>query len=411
VLLVDDEKIFLSSLHDGLRRRFPNMTFRTAEDGELALEVLGKHPVDLVITDLRMPKMDGFELIAAMHSKHPRVPVLIMTAHSTEISEGRAQAAGALHCIDKPVDLSDLASRIDELFSTGALATLRGVSLASFLQLLGMEKKSGVVEVRSATYRARLYLQDGQLVHADDDQRNGIEVALHTVGLEDVEINFRPAAMPKHRTIDLSLTQILLDSARIRDEGKDIAEEEMDLAFAESTQNTEVIGAPVIAETRSDNVDDFGDGPGEEMVTSPIKTIPQSLIDQARTRAAESVTECLNTVTQIDGVKGAALLDFQSGELFGALAANSRIDIAAAGRANIEVVRAKVRALRIAKFTDQFEDILISVSGQYHVITFNSRYPTIFMYVVLSRAEANLALARHLISEAMKTVVIFVDVP
>ncbi len=239
ILLVDDEEVFLSSLSEGLRRRFPEMSFRTASDGEIALQELGKHPADLVITDLKMPRMDGFQLIAAMHSQHPDVPLIIMTAHSTELSEGKVMSAGALHCIDKPVDLSELARRIDELFSTGA--SLRGVSLAAFLQLLGLERKSGIVDVRGSQTRARLYLSGGQIIHAEDGQQSGLAAALRAVSLDDVEINFRPGAVPKVPTIDLSLTQLLLDSARLRDEedrggggGGSGGGDNFDQAFSES---------------------------------------------------------------------------------------------------------------------------------------------------------------------------------
>lgn len=234
ILLVDDEEMFLSSLFDGLRRRFPDFTFRTANNGEMALAQLDKQPADLVITDLKMPKMDGFQLIAAMHSQYPAIPLLIMTAHSTELSEGRAMASGALHCIDKPVDLAELARRIDELFSTGAIASLRGVSLAAFLQLLGLEKKSGIVDVQGDGVRARLYLSSGQVIHADNGAYTGLQAALRTVGLDDVEIHFRPGAVPKTPTIDLPLTQLLLDSARMRDEGERDAIQDLDLAFSES---------------------------------------------------------------------------------------------------------------------------------------------------------------------------------
>jgi CheY-like chemotaxis protein len=240
ILLVDDEEIFLSSLSEGLRRRFPEMTFRTARDGQAALEALGQHAADLVITDLKMPRMDGFQLIAAMHSRYPSVPLLIMTAHSTELSEGKVMSAGALHCIDKPVDLAELARRIDELFSTGAIASLRGVSLAAFLQLLGLERKSGIVDVRGGTTRARLYLRGGQIIHAEDETQSGLQAALRAVSLDDVEIHFRPGAVPKVPTIDLPLTQILLDSARMRDEseraggGGGGGGDNFDLAFSES---------------------------------------------------------------------------------------------------------------------------------------------------------------------------------
>ena len=230
ILLVDDEEIFLSSLFDGLRRRFPDMTFRTAHNGEAALATLDQHPVDLVITDLKMPKMDGFQLIAAMHSQYPAIPLLIMTAHSTELSEGRAMASGALHCIDKPVDLAELSRRIDELFSTGAIASLRGVSLPAFLQLLGLEKKSGIVDVQGEGVRGRLYLSGGQIIHADNGSLTGLPAALRTVCLEDVAIHFRPGAVPKTPTIDLPLTQILLDAARQNDEGVRDATEDFEVS-------------------------------------------------------------------------------------------------------------------------------------------------------------------------------------
>ena len=234
ILLVDDEEMFLSSLSEGLRRRFPEMTFRTASDGEAALDSLGEHTADLVITDLKMPRMDGFQLLAAMHSRYPAVPLLIMTAHSTELSEGKAMSAGALHCIDKPVDLAELARRIDELFSTGAIATLRGVSLAAFLQLLGLERKSGIVDVRASTTRARLYLRGGQIIHAEDERESGLNAALRAVSLDDVEIHFRPGSVPKVPTIDLPLTQILLDAARMRDELERNGADNFDEAFGDS---------------------------------------------------------------------------------------------------------------------------------------------------------------------------------
>ena len=66
ILLVDDEKSFVLSLADGLQAYFKNINVLTAENGKKALELLDTREIDMVITDLKMPVMDGFELASRM---------------------------------------------------------------------------------------------------------------------------------------------------------------------------------------------------------------------------------------------------------------------------------------------------------------------------------------------------------
>jgi CheY-like chemotaxis protein len=72
VLVVDDEKSFLLSLEEGLRHSADFRTI-TAENGKRAVEALGKNKVDLVVTDLNMPEMDGFQLMAYMLKSCPQI--------------------------------------------------------------------------------------------------------------------------------------------------------------------------------------------------------------------------------------------------------------------------------------------------------------------------------------------------
>ena len=79
ILLVDDDRTFLTMLERELRDCNNNFCILTAENGERALKVLESAHVDLVVTDLHMPVMNGFELISHMKKKYPNTPVIVIS--------------------------------------------------------------------------------------------------------------------------------------------------------------------------------------------------------------------------------------------------------------------------------------------------------------------------------------------
>jgi YesN/AraC family two-component response regulator len=101
ILLVDDQKNYLASLADGLNACDGNVCILTAENGDRALKVLAANPVDMVVTDLRMPLMDGFELISQMKEKHPDIPTIVMSSFLDSWTEARLMALGVSRFIEK----------------------------------------------------------------------------------------------------------------------------------------------------------------------------------------------------------------------------------------------------------------------------------------------------------------------
>ena len=83
VLIVDDEKLFLASLEEGLQFFADEFRVITALNGKKALDQLHKNDVDLVVTDLKMPEMDGYQLLTEMIKGYPHIPVIVMTAFGT----------------------------------------------------------------------------------------------------------------------------------------------------------------------------------------------------------------------------------------------------------------------------------------------------------------------------------------
>ncbi len=116
VLIVDDEKSFLALLEEGFKAYRHDFLVSTAENGRQAVEHLRTHPVDLVVTDIKMPQMDGFELLSYLREFHPDTPVILTTAFGTNEIEERLKAMGASQYLEKPLDFEVLAGKIvDEL--------------------------------------------------------------------------------------------------------------------------------------------------------------------------------------------------------------------------------------------------------------------------------------------------------
>src|SRR5579863_7017850 len=100
----------------------------------------------------------------------------------------------------------------------------------------------------------------------------------------------------------------------------------------------------------------------------------------------------------IDGALGASLVDWESGMSLGAIGGGKYLDLDVAAAGNTEVIRAKMRTMESLRLDDNIEDILITLSKQYHLIRLlkSARNDQgLFLYLVLDRSKANLALARH----------------
>ncbi|WP_280272675.1 hypothetical protein [Nocardia wallacei] len=105
----------------------------------------------------------------------------------------------------------------------------------------------------------------------------------------------------------------------------------------------------------------------------------------------------LKDMMVIDGAVGAAVVDYNSGMPLGMLGSSKSLDLQVAAAGNTEVVRAKMRTIEQLELNEEIEDILISLSGQYHIIRpmTGRKSKGLFLYLALDRGRANLAMARH----------------
>jgi hypothetical protein len=115
--------------------------------------------------------------------------------------------------------------------------------------------------------------------------------------------------------------------------------------------------------------------------------------------------ESLPKLMEIDGCIGCCIVDSNSGMMLGAAGGGAaNMEVAAAG--NTEVVRAKRKTMKALSLGDHIEDILITLGRQYHLIRPLSSNDALFIYVMLDKSKANLAMARHQLAAVEKDLVV-----
>ena len=119
VLIVDDELNMRLVLAAMLKKEGYEVS--SAADGSEALDILKSGGIDAVITDLKMPNIDGMELLGRMSDKFPEVPVVMITAHGTVATAVEALKKGALDYITKPFDIDELKNVISKAVKTRVL--------------------------------------------------------------------------------------------------------------------------------------------------------------------------------------------------------------------------------------------------------------------------------------------------
>ncbi len=103
VLIVDDNINIADTLRLILSGCMRDVSFRTAANGREAVEILQSRPVDLILTDINMPVMDGYELIEYRNKNYPRVPLVVMTADASQEVVRRLSILGVTDCLEKPL--------------------------------------------------------------------------------------------------------------------------------------------------------------------------------------------------------------------------------------------------------------------------------------------------------------------
>ena len=143
ILIVDDEKNIVSGLEEAFTLESYNVL--TAYDGKEAWDKVNTNNVDLVITDLRMPMMNGNELVEKISSSYPTLPVIVLTGHGTIETAVESMRRGAVDFFTKPVDLDKLFLVVKKCLANSELQEQNKKLTEEIEQLKNQQKYSKII--------------------------------------------------------------------------------------------------------------------------------------------------------------------------------------------------------------------------------------------------------------------------
>ena len=365
ILVVDDEPLFLSSVVDGVKHRFPGVTILSANNGRKALELVDQQPsIDVLATDLRMPEMDGFQLLAELSTRLFRAPIIVITAFATTEAEKVIRRHGALEVLEKPVDIDEMLGRLEEL-ATNPSTDVGMLSPAGFSRLLAREQRSGVLTVVNGELQGELVFNQGTLIDAVTGIWSGDAAALEIFDWGPAKLYFREIKPACRQRVDSYIDDLLLG-----------------VTSSKPRITLEV---------------DVNEDLRKQLQREADSTKKKQEVEE---RNMATVNESIDKAMEIDGALVAALVDYESGMTLGSKGDAFSAEVAASG--NTAVVGAKMQVMQQLGLKSEIEDILISLSDQYHLIRPLAKLPNLFLYLAIDRKKGNLGMARHQLSAIEK---------
>src|SRR5438034_3058725 len=229
VLFVDDDAGFLDVVQK-LMQAFSEGLWDvlTAPAAAHALALFRDRKIDLLVIDVHMPVIDGLQFLGLLHRKYPNVVKVVLTGDATEQYRAACLSNGAELFLEKPVSQKgwqDLFNALDELLKfqpeEGFRGVLRRVGLQDVLQMECLARSSSVLEIVTEEFRGSVFVQDGQIIHAEVGEQSGEAAFNQLLSLSGGEFNHKPFSEPPARTISGSWEFLLMEAARKRDEAKD----------------------------------------------------------------------------------------------------------------------------------------------------------------------------------------------
>jgi CheY-like chemotaxis protein len=393
ILLVDDEEALAWSLSSRLQKARPGDRIETAYDGESALPRVAAEPLDVLIADIRMPGMSGIDLVLAARGIYPELPVVVMTAFKpadmTKLDQGPFT-----RFLEKPFEFDALLALVEAALAPAPVGFSGAISvqtLPDIVQLYVLSSATGMLRVRNRHGDGLLYFAQGSILHAATSRRMGDEAFYEIMMWSGGEFSMQVGVQTPERTVTSNWQELLMESVRRIDESQRAGDDNPRMSRPGWTI------APAILDAA------FEEFSQEATTTLRPAPVPRDISNSINptTEMNMNIKDSLVKLNSIDGFVGAALVDSESGMLLGQEGGGPlNLEVAAAG--NTEVVRAKRKTMTNLALKDSIEDILISLSKQYHLIRPLRSRPTIFFYVALDRTRANLAMARIALADVEK---------
>jgi len=234
LLLVDADPRSLRVLEVSLKKAGYSVT--TAEDGLDALNKVELSSPDLVLSDTRLPKLDGYAFVQKLKAKPEwaTIPVVFLTSQKSVEDKIRGLELGVEDYLTKPIFVRELLARVNLLLArrtqeniatraapggrTRFSGSIQDMAVVDLLQTFEVSRKSGVVHLSTKVQRAKIYFRDGKIIDAEVGRLRGEEAVYRTLIWNEAEFEVEFCAVTMEDIIGTSTQGILMEGMRRVDE-------------------------------------------------------------------------------------------------------------------------------------------------------------------------------------------------
>lgn len=204
IAIVDDEEDLTWSISRYLSRNETSLEVKTYNAPETALDYILENEVSLVISDVRMPNMSGFELLKSIRGRWPGVHAIIMTAYGADILEDETEDVENFLFLEKPFELQTLRRYIIDLVlptEVDLQAAYAQSRIKEMVETNCLSHKTTMMLIENGMNNGRIYVQKGQIVHAECGDLEGENALQSILDWDQVDYHTTPHFTCEKKTI------------------------------------------------------------------------------------------------------------------------------------------------------------------------------------------------------------------
>jgi CheY-like chemotaxis protein len=274
VLIVDDEETLTWSLAKSLAVDRETYEVTIANSGEEALPLMNGTTYDVVVLDIRLPGMNGLDVLMKVKERSPATKVIMMTAYGSSEIKAKAKAKGSLFYIEKPFEIDQMRELIfkalKEGTSKGFDGSITGLQLPDLIQMNCLSQVTTALYVRKGNNEGCIFFEDGQITHAQIGVNEGEEALFSILSWSSGSFRFVVGVKAPKKTISTNWEYLLIEGMRKADE--------MGLALEQGHDMDEDDTAPIDEPTRIavKNLSSLPECSGIAVITSDNEVLFQS---------------------------------------------------------------------------------------------------------------------------------------
>jgi DNA-binding NarL/FixJ family response regulator len=220
LLIVDDEETIVFGLLRVLYQDNARYDTLLASSAEIAQDILRETPVDVMVTDVRLPGINGIDLLCWAANESPQTRVIVITAFDIAQLRDKAFRFGCLEIVQKPFDLHEMRQLVADVMENrdGFYGSLGSLSAADIIQVLCLGQRTSAVRVTDGASFGIIHIDKGEVVHAIHDSEVGEKAVYRILRTKQGSFNTLPLPRDAPRTVHVPWQHLLIEGMRIDDE-------------------------------------------------------------------------------------------------------------------------------------------------------------------------------------------------